>query len=54
MERNTLKTRVRSPSASGTGRPAEVTSITVNADPRDWRNALACVIQEALGVYPHV
>eukprot|EP00913_Durusdinium_trenchii_P022893 g21495.t1 len=23
-----------------------VTSITVNADPRDWRNALACVIQE--------
>lgn len=23
-----------------------VTSITVNADPRDWRNALACVVQE--------
>lgn len=23
-----------------------VTSITVNADPRDWRNALACVLQE--------
>eukprot|EP00438_Fugacium_kawagutii_P010917 Skav211528 [mRNA] locus=scaffold352:313669:318760:- [translate_table: standard] len=24
----------------------QVTSITVNADPRDWRNALACVVQE--------
>jgi len=23
-----------------------VSSITVNADPRDWRNALACVVQE--------
>ena len=23
-----------------------VTSITVNSDPRDWRNALACVVQE--------
>lgn len=23
-----------------------VTSITVNADPRDWRNSLACVLQE--------
>lgn len=23
-----------------------VTSVTVNADPRDWRNALACVVQE--------
>eukprot|EP00930_Biecheleria_cincta_P068404 TRINITY_DN5579_c0_g3_i1.p1 TRINITY_DN5579_c0_g3~~TRINITY_DN5579_c0_g3_i1.p1 ORF type:complete len:1399 (+),score=257.63 TRINITY_DN5579_c0_g3_i1:47-4243(+) len=23
-----------------------VTSVTVNADPRDWRNSLACVVQE--------
>lgn len=23
-----------------------VTAVTVNADPRDWRNALACVVQE--------
>jgi predicted Zn-dependent peptidase len=23
-----------------------VTSVTINADPRDWRNALACVVQE--------
>jgi len=27
-----------------------VTSITVNADPRDWRNALACVVQEVRAI----
>eukprot|EP00927_Polykrikos_kofoidii_P077199 TRINITY_DN74169_c0_g1_i1.p1 TRINITY_DN74169_c0_g1~~TRINITY_DN74169_c0_g1_i1.p1 ORF type:complete len:1468 (+),score=168.81 TRINITY_DN74169_c0_g1_i1:121-4524(+) len=27
-----------------------VTSVTVNADPRDWRNALACVVQEIRAV----
>lgn len=27
-----------------------VTSITVNTDPRDWRNALACVVQEVRAI----
>jgi len=27
-----------------------VTSITVNADPRDWRNALSCVVQEVRAI----
>jgi len=27
-----------------------VTSVTVNADPRDWRNALACVVQEVRAI----
>jgi len=30
-----------------------VTSITVNADPRDWRNALACVVQEVRAICDH-
>lgn len=30
-----------------------VTSITVNADPRDWRNALACVVQEVRALCDH-
>ena len=35
------------PSFEALNQPYQVTSITVNADPRDWRNALACVVQEA-------
>jgi predicted Zn-dependent peptidase len=30
-----------------------VTSITVNADPRDWRNALVCVVQEVRAICDH-